>query len=235
MSLQHTCPICGDGALHEISEHDEISYKGSTRVVPFYLSVCQNCGCEQATAEQTRANKRAVIAAKKDIDGLLSSGEIRRIREFLKLTQAEAGNIFGGGPTAFSKYESNDVAQSKSMDTLIRLAFEMPLVADRLVSSTGTTSIAETDRASLTTQLLTASIIDMKGFGKKYWEMINTPERPAYRKVLFFPNLEPLKEFITFDNWRSVKELHTEYAINEVDNYSSGYEPYVRTEKKELH
>ena len=37
------------------------------------------------------------------------------------MTQGQAARLFGGGPVAFSKYENDDVAQSESMDNLLRL------------------------------------------------------------------------------------------------------------------
>jgi DNA-binding transcriptional regulator YiaG len=38
----------------------------------------------------------------------LTRDDIRRIRERLGLTQVEAGEVLGGGPRAFQKYESGD-------------------------------------------------------------------------------------------------------------------------------
>ena len=41
-------------------------------------------------------------------EGLLEPEEIRRIRKKLGLTQAAAGELIGGGPRAFQKYETGD-------------------------------------------------------------------------------------------------------------------------------
>ncbi|HEC06256.1 MAG TPA: type II toxin-antitoxin system MqsA family antitoxin, partial [Thiolapillus brandeum] len=67
-----------------------------------------------------------MVAFKKQVDGLLSGAEVRALREKLGLSQADAAKVFGGGPVAFSKYESDDVAQSEAMDKLLRLAAEIP-------------------------------------------------------------------------------------------------------------
>lgn len=45
--------------------------------------------------------------------------------------------MFGGGPVAFSKYESDDVMQSDAMDKLLRLAAEVPAALDKLMSDAG--------------------------------------------------------------------------------------------------
>jgi putative zinc finger/helix-turn-helix YgiT family protein len=84
------------------------------------------CGSDQASAIQSRLNKRAFTAFKKRVDGLLEGYEIASLRAAMNLTQTKAAEIFGGGPVAFSKYENDDIMQSESMDTLIRLAARIP-------------------------------------------------------------------------------------------------------------
>ena len=51
----------------------------------------------------------------------LSPREIRAIREMVGLTQSEAGEIIGGGPRAFTKYESGAVKPAASVINLLRL------------------------------------------------------------------------------------------------------------------
>jgi HTH-type transcriptional regulator/antitoxin MqsA len=120
------CPICGEGKLHHKVSENPVEYKGQTTELDLHFSLCDACGSEQADAAQTRINKRLMIAFKKRVDGLLIGAEVRALRERLELSQAEAAQVFGGGPVAFSKYESDDVAQSEAMDKLLRLAAELP-------------------------------------------------------------------------------------------------------------
>ena len=47
--------------------------------------------------------------------------EIRSIRERLNLTQAEAGELIGGGPRAFTKYEAGTVKPAASVINLLRV------------------------------------------------------------------------------------------------------------------
>ncbi len=120
------CPICGEGHLQPRIGRNPVEYKRQTSEVEFHSSVCDACGSEQLDAAQLRANKRAMVAFKKQVDGLLSGAEVRALREKLGLSQADAAKVFGGGPVAFSKYENDDVAQSEAMDKLLRLAAEIP-------------------------------------------------------------------------------------------------------------
>lgn len=120
------CPICGEGQLLSQVGKNAVEYKKHRAELNLHYSVCHICGSEQTDAAQLRANKRTMIAFKKQVDGLLGGAEVRALRKQLGINQAEAARIFGGGPVAFSKYESDDVAQSEAMDKLLRLAAAMP-------------------------------------------------------------------------------------------------------------
>lgn len=51
----------------------------------------------------------------------LSPQEIRRIRQKLGLSQVEAGELLGGGPRAFTKYEAGTIKPSASTANIMRL------------------------------------------------------------------------------------------------------------------
>lgn len=120
------CPICDEGLLQPRIGKNTVDYKGQTAELDLHYSVCDACGSEQTDAPQMRTNKRAMLAFKKRVDGLLCGAEVRALRRRLNLSQAEAAKVFGGGPVAFSKYESDDVAQSEAMDRLLRLVATVP-------------------------------------------------------------------------------------------------------------
>jgi len=56
----------------------------------------------------------------------LTPDDIRRIREGLGLTQVEAGELLGGGPRAFTKYESGTIKPAASIANLLRLLEKAP-------------------------------------------------------------------------------------------------------------
>src|ERR1700730_15355503 len=56
----------------------------------------------------------------------LSPDDIRRIRESLGLTQAEAGELLGGGPRAFTKYENGAIKPAAAVVSLLRLLEDNP-------------------------------------------------------------------------------------------------------------
>lgn len=57
----------------------------------------------------------------------MSASEIKRIRKKLKLTQEEAGNIIGGGPKAFNKYEKGDALPSRAVVSALQLLDDDPV------------------------------------------------------------------------------------------------------------
>ncbi len=135
-----TCPICEQGNLQTRTYGRDMQYKGvNISVEGLQSDFCPACGVEMATPEQLDLNakviRNAFIAERERVkheQNLLTGSEIRKIREQLGITQKQASKIFGGGPTAFAKYEAEDVVQSAGMDKLLRLASEIPAAADWL-------------------------------------------------------------------------------------------------------
>tara|TARA_Y100000766_G_scaffold285118_1_gene306519 strand:- start:2486 stop:3100 length:615 start_codon:yes stop_codon:yes gene_type:complete len=126
------CDLCGEGTLEEKQGVNTVTYKNVSRELTNTYCECDTCGVEVTMPEQTRDNKRRMVAFKKEVDGLLTGTEVRELRERLGLKQAEAVKVFGGGAVAFSKYEKDDVTQSEAMDKLLRLAGDVPEAFARL-------------------------------------------------------------------------------------------------------
>ncbi len=121
MSTQEPCPLCGEGHVTEQVQQAETEYKGHKAMLPLHYKFCDHCLSDFASVEESRRNKRVLLAFRKQVDGLLTGQEIAALRQQYGLTQTQAARLFGGGPVAFSKYENDDVAQSAAMDTLLRL------------------------------------------------------------------------------------------------------------------
>lgn len=121
MNTQELCPLCGEGHVSTHSEMVESEYKGRKEMLPLVFKACDACGSDFAGAAESKLNRRALMAWRKQADGLLMGEEITALRKQYKVTQGQAARLFGGGPVAFTKYENDDVAQSEAMDTLLRL------------------------------------------------------------------------------------------------------------------
>jgi len=133
------CHLCHSSDIFILTAKDSLTYKGHKIEFDIEYSVCNACGREFIESQQIHKNDATILNAKKFADGLLSSEEIKEIRKNLGLTQETASKVFGGGENAFSKYESGKVAQSASMDRLLRLAAEFPSVFHWLIAFSGGT------------------------------------------------------------------------------------------------
>ncbi|MFM9856940.1 type II toxin-antitoxin system MqsA family antitoxin [Pseudoxanthobacter sp. M-2] len=75
---------------------------------------------------------RALNRLKAEAEGLPTAEDIRRIRRRLRLSQRRAGELLGGGPRAFQKYEAGDVLVSRPMANLLKLLDSEPSLLARL-------------------------------------------------------------------------------------------------------
>lgn len=189
MSDQQICPLCGEGHVTGAVQLIESEYKGRVEQLPLHFKVCDVCTSDFAGAEENKLNKRALIAFRKKVDGLLTGDEITALRKTYKLTQLQAAQLFGGGPVAFSKYENDDVAQSESMDTLLRVVRRDSHVFWTLVEEKGMqaefTSLKVVARASASAEVV---------------ELNSRSEKPA--DCIYNP-----REFRRFDSSAEVKNV----------------------------
>ena len=96
---------------------------------------------------------------------------IKAIREACKLSQQDAARLFGGGPKAFEKYESGEVAPSSAMTRLLLLAARHPELFQK---GTGIPMISETD-AALIRETVRKSSLDP--IYERIYHSQSTPER----------------------------------------------------------
>ncbi|WP_090255752.1 type II toxin-antitoxin system MqsA family antitoxin [Ectothiorhodospira marina] len=160
---RRACPVCGEGPLEQRTDSHVVEHAGVSERIPLYVAQCAACGSELATATEAKANKRAVVAFRKTVDGLLTGGEMRAAREAMGLTQAQAAALFGGGKVAFSRYENDDVTQSEAMDSLIRLCRSQPANLRELAQRKGVALAGEPRNVgNLLDSLLTRNLSRIK-------------------------------------------------------------------------
>jgi hypothetical protein len=62
------CEICGDGVLIDLTEKNEVRYKGRTKEITCVYSVCDGCHSDQADSEKLRLNKEQMTKFKAEVD-----------------------------------------------------------------------------------------------------------------------------------------------------------------------
>lgn len=157
MNSSLICPVCEQGSLRAEVYSAEFQHNGKPLVVDgLERNRCDACEADPVLTDQIKRNQLRICDAKRRADGYLTGGEIKAVRERLRLSQSEAAALFGGGANAFSKYERGEVIQSLPMDRLIRSASSFPLlvgflrtVADPSAKNIATETYATTSEFSL--------------------------------------------------------------------------------------
>jgi len=117
------CDFCGREGLQRKVVTETFKYKGKTFDYPNYVIYeCPACKEEVVDKKSMKESGRAIRDFYREVDGLLSAAEIRRIRTTrLCLTQDKASELLGGGAKSFARYENSEVIQSVALDNLLRI------------------------------------------------------------------------------------------------------------------
>jgi HTH-type transcriptional regulator/antitoxin MqsA len=130
MMSKSDCPFCGCIGLKKKIVTETFEYKGKSFDYPNYIIYeCPACKEEFVDKQSMKDSGRAIRDFYRQVDGLLISTDIRRIRETkLCLTQDKASELLGGGAKSFARYENSEVIQSKAMDKLLRILDNDPSI-----------------------------------------------------------------------------------------------------------
>jgi HTH-type transcriptional regulator/antitoxin MqsA len=105
---------------------EPVSYKQHEALVSVRGDFCDACGEAVFEGPALQARERAFLELRAQVEGVLGPREVLAIREKLKLSQRQAGQLLGGGPRAFQKYESGEQQVSVPMANLLRLLARDP-------------------------------------------------------------------------------------------------------------
>lgn len=137
MTLPETMihPVTGK-VLRRGVRRETIRYRGLERVIdqPGWWPDDDSDGV--LVGPDLHVSDEAFRGMRAELADLPQPDEIRRIRMRLKLSQRRAGELLGGGPRAFQKYESGEVVVSRPMANLLLLLDRDPsrlkeLIAER--------------------------------------------------------------------------------------------------------
>ncbi len=119
-----SCPECG-GALTRGIRPMTISHLGLSATFDMPGAYCE-CGEGIVTAKDMDVSDRQLNLLKVQAENLVLPNDVRRIRKKLGLNQQAAGQVLGGGPSAFNKYEKGDILPSKAISNLLRVLEAVP-------------------------------------------------------------------------------------------------------------
>lgn len=120
------CPICCGGTLIINLKNQVCNDKDKPLKINQLDVRCSSCGDDIVKLIQSNSNKQISRDFYAEINGLLTSAEVRKIRKQLNLSQKAAARLCGGGPNAFSRYERGKATLLRSTSNLLRLLSRHP-------------------------------------------------------------------------------------------------------------
>lgn len=128
------CPECGGtmkfgSRIRPLKYHD---VEDKVRVTGWW---CESCGEGILAGDDLRKYSRALQDLKAKTEQVLPPAEVAAIREKLGLSQRKAGELLGGGPRAFQKYEAGNQTPSVPMTHLLTLLARDPRRLEELRSA----------------------------------------------------------------------------------------------------
>ena len=126
------CLACGGGPLERTTQKATFEYKGQRFIYDQPGAWCQDCGEIFLEQSDKDATDPLLLDFQARVDNRLTPGDMRRIRKKLQLTQKQAGEMIGGGPNAFSRYETGKAYPMRGTENFLRLLDRHPELLDEL-------------------------------------------------------------------------------------------------------
>ncbi|NEY30492.1 type II toxin-antitoxin system MqsA family antitoxin [Escherichia coli] len=128
------CPECG--SKNTIKDYRDIpfTYKGQSTVVKAVgADWCLDCGEGVIFKEESLRIDSILMEFNKQVNASIIDPEyVVAMRKKLNLSQSEAGEIFGGGVNAFSRYETGKALPHVSTIKLLKLLDKYPELLEEI-------------------------------------------------------------------------------------------------------
>jgi HTH-type transcriptional regulator / antitoxin MqsA len=122
------CPVCGGAELVRDSRDVPYTYKGEATIIPSVTGdFCPVCG--EAVLEKSESGRISLLMLEfnKQVNAsIVDPAFIANVRKKLALDQREAGEIFGGGVNAFSRYEHGKTKPPLALVKLLKVLDRHP-------------------------------------------------------------------------------------------------------------
>jgi len=119
------CPVCFEGRLEHKAKRITSYYKGQAITYLQPGNWCSHCGEGVLSGSDVLLTQERLLEWREKVDKQ-EALEIARIRRRLRLTQAQAARIAGGGKNAFSRYEKGHAKPVMAVSVLFKLLDRHP-------------------------------------------------------------------------------------------------------------
>ena len=122
------CPVCGVAELARDTRDIPYIYKGESTIIPSVTGdFCPVCS--EAVLEKSESDRISLLMLEfnKQVNAsIVDPAFIATVRKKLALDQREAGEIFGGGVNAFSRYENGKTKPPLALVKLLKVLDRHP-------------------------------------------------------------------------------------------------------------
>lgn len=116
------CPECGGAELVPGAKEIPFTYKGRAIVLEAHADFCPVCGRGVLSGEEAdRLDGLSEVFHRKVSEELFDSAFILPVRKKLGLDRRQAGELFGGGANAFSRYRFGKAKPPRVLVQLFKL------------------------------------------------------------------------------------------------------------------
>ena len=122
------CPICAEAELVHDTRDIHYPYKGESTVIPSVTGdFCPACGEAVLQKRESVRISALMLEFNKQVNAsIVDPAFIANVRKRLALDQREAGEIFGGGVNAFSRYENGKTKPPLALVKLLKVLDRHP-------------------------------------------------------------------------------------------------------------
>lgn len=121
------CTVCGGAELKVGTFNMPFTFKGHKTNIAVHGESCPACGEVIISLEESEAHHKKMDEFKAKVNAeFIDPQFISSVRKKLKLTQRQAGSIFGGGANAFSRYENGSSQPHPSTVKLLQVLDKHP-------------------------------------------------------------------------------------------------------------
>jgi HTH-type transcriptional regulator/antitoxin MqsA len=131
--MNKECPFCKKGVLERKTIKETYSYKGHRLEIEQSGEFCNSCDEGILNGTDLKATEKQIRDFQAKIDGLLTSTEIRKVREKLKLSEKQAAEICGDDPKTFRRYERGEATPQRAISNLLMILNNHPELLPELI------------------------------------------------------------------------------------------------------
>ena len=146
------CPTCEGGNLVRAVRAVPYTYKGrKTLIKAVKGQFCDNPKCREVVMDMGESvrTSREMLEFNKKINAKLTPIDLlTEVRQRFSLTQQEAAKVFGGGPNAFSRYESGKTRPPVALVKLFKVLNSHPELFKEISEAGGRASVSTATRVA---------------------------------------------------------------------------------------